>query len=45
MPDDEEISLKRHSRGFIDKNSWLTVDESMSEREVIRCLSKVLTER
>lgn len=41
MPDDEEIDLKRHSRGIIDQDHWLTVNESMSEREVIRCLSKV----
>ncbi|KNB41947.1 hypothetical protein JH06_4535 [Blastocystis sp. subtype 4] len=41
MPDDEEISLKRHSRGIIDQNNWLIVNESMSERDVIRCLSKV----
>lgn len=41
MPDDEDIHLKRHVRGYVDKDHWLSVDESTSEKDVIRCLSKV----
>ena len=35
--------MKRHLRGIVDKASWLTVDASTPEPDVIHCLSKVLS--
>ena len=41
MPEDDDINMKRHLRGIVDKASWLTVDASTPEPDVIHCLSKV----
>ena len=41
MPDDDDINMKRHLRGYVDKDEWLSVTESTSEKDVIRYLSKV----
>lgn len=41
MPDDEEINLSRHIKGHVDKQGWITVEESASEKAVISALSKV----
>ena len=41
MPDDDDVNMKRHLRGYVDKDKWLSVTESTSEKDVIRCLSKV----
>lgn len=40
MPEDDEINMKRHLRGIVDKAAWLTVDASTPEPDVIHCLSK-----
>ena len=41
MPDDEEINLSRHIKGHVDKQGWITVEESASEKAVISALSKL----
>ena len=41
MPEDDDINMKRHLRGIVDKASWLTVDASTPEPDVIHCLSKL----
>ena len=45
MPSDEELDLKRHMRGHVDKSDWITLDEEsvkkMNDKALMGVLSKV----
>ena len=45
MPSDEDLDLKRHMRGHVDKSEWVMIDEEamnkMSEDALMSVLSKV----
>ena len=46
MPGDEELDLKRHMRGHVDKSEWIVLDEEsvrkMSDKALMGVLSKVV---
>lgn len=45
MPSDEDLDLKRHMRGHVDKSEWVMIDEEamnkMGEDALMNVLSKV----
>ena len=43
MPGDEELDLKRHMRGHVDKSEWIVLDEeSVNDKALMGVLSKVV---
>ena len=46
MPGDEELDLKRHMRGHVDKSEWIVLDEEsvkkMNDKALMGVLSKVV---